>query len=162
MKRTASFFVAALSLGLAVPAFAGDPVPGVDISLSQSPGGRIASAATDATGTVSFLNVPEGRYQVLVGNCKLTAPAILTITSGRDSPIVSDPVPVDRTPCGTTSSRGYATGKGGGALTLIIPASTGTAREAKLRAVSGAAPREAKSSSLPEVVITLRKDSGSD
>ncbi len=162
MKRIDSFFVAALSLGLAVPAFAGDPVPGIDISLSQYPGGRIASAATDATGTVSFLNVPEGRYQVLVGNCRLTAPAIVTITSGRDSPIISDPVPVDRTPCQKSSARGYATAKGGGAITLIMPPNTGTPRDAKLKAVSGLAPREAKTSSMPEVVITLRRDSGSD
>ncbi len=157
MKRTVSILVAALSLGLAAPAFAKDPVPGVDVSLGQVPGGRIAAtAATDAAGTVSFFNVPEGRYQVFVGNCKLTKPAILTITSGRDAPITSDPVPVDRTPCQKTSSRGYATANGGGAITLIIPANTGTPAGATAKAVSGLAPRDAKPLSTIVVVLTTK------
>ena len=157
MKRTASILVAALSLGLAAPAFASDPVPGVNVNLGQVPGGRIAAtAATDAAGTVSFFNVPEGRYQVFVGNCKLTKPAVLTITSGRDAPITSDPVPVDRTPCGTTTSRGFAGSTGGGAMTLIIPANTGTPAGATAKAISGKAPRDAKPLSTIVVVLTTK------
>ena len=149
--------IAALCLLLfaAAPAWATEPVPGIDVILSQNPGGRIAAtAASDAKGTVTFFDVPEGRYQIAVGNCKLTKPAMVVITSGRDKPITSDPVPVDRTPCVKTSNRGYIVSKGGGAITRIILPNTGTPANATPKAVSGPAPRDAKPLSMITVVLT--------
>ncbi len=49
---------------------AGDPIPGVDISLEQIPGGIIATTQTDSTGEYSFENVPvsDSSYDI----CKLS------------------------------------------------------------------------------------------
>jgi hypothetical protein len=45
----------------------GDPLPGVDISIEQSPGGKvIARARTGVDGTYAFENVPAGTYRIVV------------------------------------------------------------------------------------------------
>ena len=41
---------------------AGDPVPGIDISLEQIPPGRVRTTTTDARGDFLFDRVPPGRY----------------------------------------------------------------------------------------------------
>ncbi len=153
MKRIIAFFIAALALSAAAPAFAADPVPGVEVGLGQKPGGIVASAPSDSTGTVSFFNLPAGRYQIHVDNTKLTAPAIMTVKVGRDAPITSDPIPVDRTPGVKTSSRGFVVAKGGDALWLVIPASAGAPRGATPKAVSGPLPRDAQGTNT--IVVTL-------
>ncbi|MBL4652809.1 MAG: carboxypeptidase regulatory-like domain-containing protein, partial [Flavobacteriales bacterium] len=47
---------------------AGDPIPGVDISLEQIPGGIIATTETDSTGSYAFNNVPvsDSSYTIYV------------------------------------------------------------------------------------------------
>ncbi len=44
----------------------GDPVPGIDVSLEQIPGGIVARDVTDTSGTYSFGNVPDGDYKLYV------------------------------------------------------------------------------------------------
>lgn len=48
-----------------VATLAGDPVPGVEIALTQIPGGRAFTGVTGADGRVEFQNVPAGSYQVV-------------------------------------------------------------------------------------------------
>ena len=43
---------------------AGDPVPGLDVSLEQIPGGIIKHGATDMTGTCTFTGLPAGKFKV--------------------------------------------------------------------------------------------------
>ncbi|MDA9563418.1 carboxypeptidase regulatory-like domain-containing protein, partial [Flavobacteriales bacterium] len=45
---------------------AGDPIPGVDISLEQIPGGIIAHTETDEDGIFEFTSVPENDYKIWV------------------------------------------------------------------------------------------------
>lgn len=45
---------------------AGDPIPGIDISLEQVPGGIKAHTTSDQTGNYSFANVEPGTYRLLV------------------------------------------------------------------------------------------------
>ena len=170
----------ALSLALAAaPAFAGDPVPGVDVSLGQVPGGIVASAKTDAGGKVSFFNLPAGRYGVEVDNSSLAKPSVITIVAGRQPPIVSDPIPAGlkrgaqlqtltydtaENPFGLrlvpvkqkTSTRGYVTAQGGGAIVLIIAPADGAARGATPKAVSGPAPRDAPIGNTITVTLTYQ------
>lgn len=45
---------------------AGDPVPGIDISIEQIPGGIKAHTTSDQSGNYSFANVDPGTYRLLV------------------------------------------------------------------------------------------------
>lgn len=54
--------VVELTLPLPTDAAAGDPVPGLDVSLEQKPGGNVFCAKVDSTGSFSFENLPPGRY----------------------------------------------------------------------------------------------------
>ncbi|HXV73796.1 MAG TPA: carboxypeptidase-like regulatory domain-containing protein [Sphingomonadales bacterium] len=60
MKTLCAF--AAAWIAFATPALAGDPVPGVDITLEQIPGGAVYTATSDAAGNVTFANLPAGKY----------------------------------------------------------------------------------------------------
>ena len=40
----------------------GDPIPGIDVSIEQSPGGIIAKDTTDGTGSVTFKAIAPGTY----------------------------------------------------------------------------------------------------
>lgn len=167
----------AFSLALAAPAFATDPVPGVNINLGQVPGGIVASAKTDAAGKVSFFNLPAGQYGIEVDNTNLSKPSVVTIVAGRQPPIVSDPIPAGlkrgaqlqtltydtaENPFGLrlvpvkqkTSTRGYVTAQGGGAIVLIIAPADGAPRTAKPQAVTGMPPAEAKIGNT--ITVTLR------
>jgi len=48
------------------PAFAGDPVPGIDVSLEQIPGGLVKTVTTDKGGIAIFAAVAPGRYRIIV------------------------------------------------------------------------------------------------
>lgn len=62
----AAFITATFLLLTATAASAGDPIPGVDVSLEQIPGGVRGQANTDANGEFGFKNLPAGRYVVHV------------------------------------------------------------------------------------------------
>lgn len=65
MSVCAALVVAALSCIVPETAHAiqGDPIPGVDVSYEQSPGGIIiATGTTDGTGSVSFKSITPGTY----------------------------------------------------------------------------------------------------
>src|SRR3989338_235954 len=66
-KRMFIWFIAAaivaVFFGIAVKsAQAGDPVPGIDISLEQIPGGIVAKATTGKDGRFSFDKLKQGKY----------------------------------------------------------------------------------------------------
>lgn len=46
--------------------FAGDPVPGVDVSLEQIPGGTVRTVQTDSKGAFVFDNLPMGKYVLTI------------------------------------------------------------------------------------------------
>lgn len=48
--------------------YAGDPVPGIDVSLEQVPGGVVRTAKTDAQGNYAFAQLPAGAYKVCIGS----------------------------------------------------------------------------------------------
>jgi hypothetical protein len=51
----------------------GDPVPGIDISLEQIPGGKIVTTVTDMQGNYSFNNISEGKYILHFGKMKYSS-----------------------------------------------------------------------------------------
>jgi hypothetical protein len=69
---------------LAVPALAaqGDPLPGIDVSMEQNPGGIIIHARTNGQGVAVFGNVPPGNYTVKQGGH-----VIKTITINKAGPV---------------------------------------------------------------------------
>jgi hypothetical protein len=65
----------ALLLGIsAAPALAGDPVPGIDVSLEQIPGGVTRTTKTDSTGRYVFDRLPPGTYVLRLGPLNRPAP----------------------------------------------------------------------------------------
>jgi hypothetical protein len=85
--------VAAFCLGLAMPAFAGDPIPGVDVKLTAA-NGKTIIVKTDAEGTFSFNNLSEGTYSLSISHeqCRHAINTKGTGTAGRESsaPSVSE------------------------------------------------------------------------
>jgi len=58
---------AAFCLGVAMPAFAGDPIPGLDVKLGKpGGGGKAIVVKTDENGNFSFDNLAEGTYTVTI------------------------------------------------------------------------------------------------
>lgn len=51
----------------------GDPVPGIDVSLEQIPGGKIITTVTDTQGNYSFNNISEGKYILRFGKMKYSS-----------------------------------------------------------------------------------------
>src|SRR6185503_12019343 len=66
-------FFAAFCLGLAMPAIAGEPIPGIDVKLGKSGGGKAIVVKTDEEGKFSFDNLAEGTYTLTIAyaDCKL-------------------------------------------------------------------------------------------
>lgn len=102
-------------------AWATEPVPGVDVILSQNPGGIVATAATDDKGRVTFYDLPPGTYTVSLAHpSKLPAAVRLSVVAGGKAPVVSDAVPV---PPAGARGRQAAPGPvtvGGAPMALVI------------------------------------------
>ena len=68
---TITVLLAALSfiyVGASPPPLPGDPVPGVDVSIEQSPSGVIVSSTqTNSSGFFEFKNLPPGKYKLKYG-----------------------------------------------------------------------------------------------
>lgn len=59
-------------------ALAGEPGPGVDVSLNKNPGGSVAKGQSDANGNYLFSNLAPGKYELCIGGkadkaCKTVA-----------------------------------------------------------------------------------------
>jgi hypothetical protein len=70
-------------LMLATAAFArdGDPLPGIDVSMEQNPGGIIiATGTTNGSGDYVFTNMPEGNYTLRVKSGPDKGKILKTIT----------------------------------------------------------------------------------
>jgi type VI protein secretion system component Hcp len=65
MKRiNRLLLIIGLSLTMFSFVFAGDPIPGIDVRLENTNGGKIFKCKTDADGNFKFDNCPEGTYSV--------------------------------------------------------------------------------------------------
>ncbi len=140
--------LAALAFGVAAPAFAGSYR-----LINTQTNYTIASPDLDRAGTVSFFNLPEGRYQIAIDATKLTKPMIVKVQAGRDAPVTSAPV----LPAGRRSTEGpmgiVLSNAAGAPLTFVVPPGSGAPRGAKPEAVVGPAPRHANP--LSTIVVTL-------
>ena len=59
-RRLFFFFILFSAISLAAAFVQGDPIPGVDVSIEQSPGGIIiATTRTDGNGKFVFKNIPK-------------------------------------------------------------------------------------------------------
>lgn len=156
MTRKITLFAAALGAVLAIaaaPAFATDPLPGVDVSLGQVPGGIVASGPTSSSGTVAFFNLPEGRYQISLDTAKIRVPAVMTVQAGRDAAVACTAIAPARRGASGAAAAGLCSSGSGGAMTFVIAPGPGTAKGAKPKAASGQAPRDANP--LSTIVVTL-------
>ena len=61
-------FTAGLAVGFGIPAFAGDPVGGLDITIEQIPGGRVSGKNYNS----SISNKSVGQVRMEVGNILLS------------------------------------------------------------------------------------------
>jgi len=61
-------FIAALILYLPFHAIAGDPIPGIDITVEQSPSGVSQSGTTNANGEVNFAGLVTGNYTLTLSD----------------------------------------------------------------------------------------------
>ena len=59
-------FLFVISIFLTANAFAGEPIPGVNVGSGKNPGGIISKAATDNNGKFSFSNLEEGKYDITI------------------------------------------------------------------------------------------------
>ena len=69
----ASFVVVLLLVISVAPVHAGDPVPGLDITIEQIPGGIILTVKTDKNGKYIFNRLAPGTYKLRVGPPKPAA-----------------------------------------------------------------------------------------
>lgn len=169
---------AALCLSLALagtPAFAGDPIPGIDITVNQAPGGRLtASGVTDPSGTVTFANLSAGAYTISIDDpSQLPAPAELEVSLPEGSPTKAfvqrgaAAAAVNRTTNGSLQPA-VATLADGSALVVTVPARPATralSAEPRLGAATERRPPAARApgtgAAAPgQVTVTLRIDDG--
>lgn len=96
-ERKLTWFVVvatvAVFLGLIVRnASAGDPVPGIDISLEQIPGGIVTKGVTGADGVARFPGLAPGTYRVVLNNiAKATSPGHKTVEELKNAPPSPEP-----------------------------------------------------------------------
>lgn len=73
-------------------ASAGDPVPGIDISLDEIPGGTTTKGVTDADGVARFPGLAPGTYRVVLNNiAKATSPGHKTVEELKNAPPSTEP-----------------------------------------------------------------------
>lgn len=66
-RSIATLLCGGLLLAATTSAFAGDPVPGLDVKVGKNPGGQVvATSQTNSQGVATFTNVPPGDYRVSV------------------------------------------------------------------------------------------------
>lgn len=122
------FIFAAIALALAPVAAAQtkDPVPGVDVSLGQVPGGITLTGKTGPDGSVTLMAPPGMTFELSADTSQVAGATVATISAPGLPTLVSaplEPLPASKGAArGKTSSRGFGSANGGGALTLIVPA----------------------------------------
>jgi len=75
----------AILMGATTTAFAGDPVPGIDVSLEQIPGGKILHSVTDAHGKFGFAGLKSGSYAIHLGSAGLQPARVKNYNSSRSN-----------------------------------------------------------------------------
>ena len=94
MKRSIYFryqiplLLCIFSLALSTSAFAGDPIPGVDVHL-QPKGGALLTAKTGTDGMFSFENLPAGTYTLWISQAQCAKAVSTKVAVGRESPTLS-------------------------------------------------------------------------
>jgi hypothetical protein len=83
-----SFLLCILGLAFATSAFAGDPIPGVDVHL-QPKGGAALAAKTGTDGMFSFENLPPGTYTLWISQAQCVKAVSTKSAVGRESPTLS-------------------------------------------------------------------------
>ena len=71
------------------PVHAGDPVPGLDITIEQIPGGKIITVKTDKNGKYVFNRLALGTYKLRVGPHKPAAKSVDDYNSSRSNTTTS-------------------------------------------------------------------------
>ncbi|PKL95334.1 MAG: hypothetical protein CVV18_05895 [Gammaproteobacteria bacterium HGW-Gammaproteobacteria-8] len=84
-KRTFIGVIFSLSAIIFIPAFAGDPIPGIDITVKQWPGETVAAnALTDTFGTAIFENLAPGKYVLTLDDpSQLVGPVQIRVSQAR-------------------------------------------------------------------------------
>lgn len=121
VSRRRALAVIAGGAGLAAlpgPAFAADPVPGVNVGLGQNPGSLTVTGVTGRNGVVVLRPRAAGTYEVYLPNPEqITVVCELVIQQPGREVVTSDhfgPAPAK------TSARGYVGAKKGGAEWNLI------------------------------------------
>jgi hypothetical protein len=65
-----SLLLCIFSLALATRAFAGDPIPGVDVHLKNTKSGEVITVTTPADGSFAILNLSKGTYTLWVSEAQ--------------------------------------------------------------------------------------------
>ncbi|MBI2832567.1 MAG: carboxypeptidase regulatory-like domain-containing protein [Chloroflexi bacterium] len=99
------------------PPMEGDPVPGVDISLEQIPGGIVQATTSDGGGQFTFNNVAAGAYVITVknkpGGSNKAFTSVSVSPAGDGEYLLKVTNPNTTGPAPAASTRGYIGGKGG-------------------------------------------------
>lgn len=69
---------------VAMSAWAGAPLKGVDVKLGKNPGGSAAARTTNAEGKVDFGVLPAGSYYVVIDGAKGEPDALIEIRGGSE------------------------------------------------------------------------------
>ena len=72
---------------VALSAWAGAPLKGVDVKLGKNPGGGAAARTTNAEGKVDFGVLPAGSYYVVIDGAKNEPDAQIEIRGGTEGPV---------------------------------------------------------------------------
>ncbi len=88
LRLPISLLLCILNLAFATSAFAGDPIPGVDVHL-QPKGGAAVTAKTSTDGMFSFENLPPGTYTLWISQAQCARAVSTKSAVGRESPTLS-------------------------------------------------------------------------